>query len=211
MSTPETNGSSTVETAGSHPVNMKLEVAVIPVSDVDRAKRFYAGLGWRLDADFTRVDGSRAVQFTPPGSPASVQLGTGPAASLLYLIVSDIEAAHAELADRGVKVSEVFHRGQQGRVSGADPERRTYASLATFSDPDGNTWLVQEVTSRPAGRAAAMAMFASSNELARALRRAAKAHGGQKPTTESDESWADWYADHVFKEQTEQLPSKPSS
>jgi catechol 2,3-dioxygenase-like lactoylglutathione lyase family enzyme len=209
MSTPETNGRRAVETAGSHPMDMKLEVVVIQVSDVDRAKRFYADLGWRLDADFTRVDGSRAVQLTPPGSPASIQLAAGSAASLLYLIVSDIEAAHAELAGRGVNISEVFHRGPRGRISGPDEERRTYASLATFSDLDGNAWLVQEVTSRLPGRAAAVATFASSNELAQALRRAAKAHG--KPGADADGGWAERYADHVFKEQTEQTASKPSS
>jgi catechol 2,3-dioxygenase-like lactoylglutathione lyase family enzyme len=209
MSTPETNDRSAVETAGSHPVDMKLEVAVIQVADVDRAKRFYSDLGWRLDADFIRVDGSRAVQFTPPGSPASTQLAMGSAASLLYLIVSDIETARAQLLGRGVNVSEVFHRGPQGRISGPDQERRTYASLATFSDPDGNAWLLQEVTSRLPGRAAVVATFASSDELAQALRRAAKAH--RKPGAEPDENWAERYANHVFAEQTEQPLSNPSS
>jgi catechol 2,3-dioxygenase-like lactoylglutathione lyase family enzyme len=135
------------------PVDMKLEAVVIPVADVDCAKRFYEELGWRLDADFVRADGSRAVQFTPPGSPCSIQLGTGPAWPL-YLVVNDIEAARAELFNRGVSVSEIFHRGAgpAGRVSGPDPQRRSYASFASFNDPDGNAWLVQEVTQRLPGR-----------------------------------------------------------
>src|SRR5215813_6994248 len=131
--------------------NMKLEVDVIPVFDVDRAKRFYENLGWRLDADFVRADGSRAVQFTPPGSPASIHLGTGPSLPH-FLVVNDIEAARAELISSGVEVSEVFHRGPQGRVSGPDPERPSYGSLATFNDHDGNVWLIQQVTQRLPGR-----------------------------------------------------------
>lgn len=181
-------------------VAMKLEVAVIPVSDVDRAKRFYADLGWRLDADFARADGSRAVQLTPPGSRASIQLGTGP---LLYLVVSDIEAARAELIARGVDVSEVFHRGPQGRLSGPDPDRPSYGSLATFSDPDGNAWLIQQVTRRLPGRVDGDTTFASSSELAAALRRAAAAHGEhEKRIGQSDANWPDWYADYIIREQT---------
>jgi catechol 2,3-dioxygenase-like lactoylglutathione lyase family enzyme len=181
-------------------VDMKLEVAVIPVSDVDRAKRFYADLGWRLDADFARADGSRAVQLTPPGSPTSIQLGTGP---LLYLVVSDIEAARAELIARGVDVSEVFHRGPQGRLSGPDPDRPSYGSLATFSDPDGNAWLIQQVTRRLPGRVDGDTTFASSSELAWALRRAAAAHGEhEKRIGQSDANWPDWYADYIIREQT---------
>src|ERR1700722_10437506 len=127
--------------------DMKFEVAIIPVSDVDRAKRFYEGLGWRLDADFVRSDGSRAVQLTPPGSPSSIQLGSSPSARF-YLVGNDIDAARADLAARGADVSEVFHRGdsRDSRVSGQDPERRSYFSFVTFNDPDGNNWLVQEVT-----------------------------------------------------------------
>src|SRR5215471_15271219 len=132
-------------------VDMKLEVTVIPVSDVDRAKRFYEDLGWRLDADFVRADGSRAVQFTPPGSPASIHLGTGPALPR-FLIVNDIEAARAELISRGIDVTEVFHRGPRGPIPGPDPERPSYGSLATFNDPDGNVWLIQQVTQRLPGR-----------------------------------------------------------
>jgi catechol 2,3-dioxygenase-like lactoylglutathione lyase family enzyme len=128
--------------------DMKFEVAVIPVSDIDRSKRFYEDLGWRLDADFIRSDESRAVQLTPPGSPSSIQLGSGPAA---------LEAARAEFLARGVDVSEIFHRGigKDSRLSGPDPERRSYASFVTFDDPDGNNWLVQEVTQRLPGRVSA--------------------------------------------------------
>jgi catechol 2,3-dioxygenase-like lactoylglutathione lyase family enzyme len=208
MSDIEARSESTVKDSSPRPVDMKLEVVVIPVSDVDRAKHFYAGLGWRLDADFARVDGSRAVQFTPSGSPGSIQLGTGPA-SLLYLVVADVEAARAELIDRGVNVSEVFHRGPEGHVSGPDPERRSYASFVTFSDPDGNAWLVQEVTRRLPGRMDADTTFASSSELASALRRAAAAHGEhEKRIGQRDENWPDWYAEYIVREQSgKELPS----
>ena len=189
-------------------VDMKLEVAVIPVSDVDRAKRFYENLGWRLDADFVRPDGSRAVQFTPPGSPASIHLGTGPALPR-FLIVNDIEAARAELIGRGVDVSEVFHRGPQGRISGPDPDRPSYGSLAAFSDPDGNVWLIQQVTQRLPGRLSTdQTTFTSHADLAAALRRAAAAHGEhEKRTGGHDANWPDWYADYLVREQAgQQLP-----
>lgn len=147
-------------------MDMKPEVVVVPVADVDRAKDFYEELGWRLDADFTDGEGFRVVQFTPPASPCSIIFGTGVtlaapgSAQGLHLIVSDIEAAHAELADHGVEVSEVFHdaggvfhrAGTEGRVAGPDPERRSYASFLSFSDPDGNGWLLQEITTRLPGR-----------------------------------------------------------
>lgn len=186
-------------------VDMKFEVAVIPVSNVDRAKRFYANLGWRLDADFARTDGSRAVQLTPPGSPASIQLGSGPAA-FFYLVVSDIEAARAEIEARGVKVSEVFHRGPNGRVAGPDPERRSYQSFVEFNDPDGNNWLVQEVTQRLPGRVDSNeTTFASPTELAAALRRAEAAHGEhEKRTGERDANWPAWYAEYMVREQNGQ-------
>jgi catechol 2,3-dioxygenase-like lactoylglutathione lyase family enzyme len=186
-------------------VDMKLEVAVIPVSDVDRAKRFYENLGWRLDADFVRPDKSRAVQFTPPGSPTSIHLGTGPALPH-FLIVNDIGAARAELISRGVDVSEVFHRGAQGRIPGADPERPSYGSLATFNDPDGNVWLIQQVTQRLPGRVSAdQTSFTSPADLAAALRRAAAAHGEhEKRTGGHDENWPDWYAEYMVREQTGQ-------
>lgn len=192
-------------------VDMKLEVVVIPVSDVDRAKRFYGNLGWRLDADFVKRDTFRGVQFTPPGSSCSIHFGTGitPAApgsaQGLFLVVSDIEAARAALVDRGVGVSEVFHRAP-GEVpqNGPDPARRSYASFVTFSDPDGNAWLLQEVTARLPGRVDANdTTFTSSTELASALRRAAAAHGEhEKRTGKSDTvGWPDWYAEYIVAEQ----------
>jgi catechol 2,3-dioxygenase-like lactoylglutathione lyase family enzyme len=196
---------------------MKLEVVVIPVSDVDRAKRFYGGLGWRLDADFVVGDDFRVVQFTPPGSPCSIHFGTGvtsavPGSSHLYLVVSDIEVARAALVERGVDVSEVFHRAgpEKPPQSGPDPERRSYSSFATFGDPDGNTWLFQEVTIRLPGRVdAAETTFSSAAELATALRRAAAAHGEhEKRTGQRDENWPDWYAEYMVREQSDgELPS----
>src|SRR4029453_884810 len=194
-------------------VDLKLEVVVIPVSDVDRAKKFYTKLGWRLDADFPFDNGFRVVQFTPPGSACSVQFGTKITAAEpgsahgLYLIVSDIEAARDELAGRGVQISEVFHpgkpgaqfqpHGSSGRVSGRAPDRASYSSFATFSDPDGNGWLLQEITTRLPGRIdAAQTAFASTADLAGALRRAAAAHGEYEMRTgQPDENWPDWYAD----------------
>jgi catechol 2,3-dioxygenase-like lactoylglutathione lyase family enzyme len=191
--------------------DMKFEVAIIPVSDVDRAKRFYQNLGWRLDADYVRSDESRGVQLTPPGSPSSIQLASGPAARF-YLIVNDIEAARAELVARGVDVSEIFHRGvgKDSRLSGPDPQRRSYASFVTFDDPDGNNWLVQEVTQRLPGRVSAdTATFTSPTDLAAALRRAAAAHGEhEKRTGQHDAEWADWYAEYIVRERTgQELPS----
>jgi len=186
-------------------VDMKLEVSVIPVSDVDAAKRFYEKLGWRLDADFVRPDGSRAVQFTPPGSPASIQLGTWPAL-LHFLVVNDIEAARAKLISSGVDVSEVFHRGPHGRIPGPDPDRPSYGSLATFSDQDGNVWLLQQVTQRLPGRVGSdQTSFTSPADLAAALRRAAAAHGEhEKRIAAHDASWPEWYADYIIREQTGQ-------
>ncbi|WOH83166.1 VOC family protein [Bradyrhizobium sp. BEA-2-5] len=192
-----------MSTEGKKPsIDMKLEVVVIPVSDVDRAKRFYENLGWRLDADFVRADGSRALQLTPPGSPTSLHLDKGSALPR-FLIVSDIEAARADLIARGVDVSEVFHRGAAGRVKGPDPERPSYGSLATFNDPDGNVWLLQQVTQRLPGRVDGNSTtFASSADLAAALRRAAAAHGDhEKRTGGHDVNWPDWYADYIVREQ----------
>jgi catechol 2,3-dioxygenase-like lactoylglutathione lyase family enzyme len=190
--------------------DLKLEAVVIPVADVDRAKQFYQKLGWRLDADFKRPDGSRAVQLTPPGSPASIQLGKGPAYPL-YLVVGDIEAARAELMALGVQVSDIFHpgNGPDGRLPGLDPERKSYSSLATFTDPDGNLWLLQEVTQRLPGRVNPYKTeFNSATELAAALRRAAAAHGEhEKRTGGRDEAWPDWYAEYVVNEQAgKELP-----
>jgi catechol 2,3-dioxygenase-like lactoylglutathione lyase family enzyme len=203
-------------------VDMKLEIVVIPVSDVDRAKAFYANLGWRLDADLASGDGWRVIQFTPPGSNASVIFGSNVTSAApgsargLYLIVSDIEAARAALIARGVDVSAVFHGGGDVhagtdepfisgrlRVGGVDPDRGSYRSFASFRDPDGNGWLFQEITTRLAGRVAGDTSFGSSTDLAAALRRAAAAHGEHEKRTGGvhDENWPDWYADYIVKEQ----------
>jgi catechol 2,3-dioxygenase-like lactoylglutathione lyase family enzyme len=209
-------------------VDMKLEVAVIPVSDVDRAKEFYESLGWRLDADFANGEDWRCIQFTPPGSGCSIIFGKNVTAAApgsaqgLYLIVSDIEAAREELLRRGVKISEVFHDAGSVhagtdepylfgrlRVSGPDAEHRSYRSFASFSDPDGNCWLIQEVTMRLAGRIdSATTTFASANDLASALRRAASAHGKHEARTgRADPNWPDWYAEYMVREQSgEELP-----
>jgi catechol 2,3-dioxygenase-like lactoylglutathione lyase family enzyme len=159
MTTTQLHSKTAIEVPRARGVDMKLEVVVIPVSDVDRAKRFYGSLGWRLDADFPKGDDFRVVQFTPPGSPASIHFGKGVttaapgSAQGLFLVVTDIEAARAELVDRGVDVSEVFHRAVgESPQSGRDPEGRSYGSYATFSDPDGNRWLLQEITVRLPGR-----------------------------------------------------------
>ena len=208
--------------------DMKLEVIVIPVVDVNRSKEFYGGLGWRLDADFAFDDGFRVIQFTPPGSGASVIFGTNVTAAApgsargLYLVVSDIEVACKELLNRGVKVSEPFHGGGDVhfgtdephlfgnvRLSGPDPGRRSYLSLASFSDPDGNGWMLQEITARIPGRVAADTTFTSAADLAAALRRAADAHGEhEKRTGRQDVNWPDWYAEYMVREQAgETLPT----
>jgi catechol 2,3-dioxygenase-like lactoylglutathione lyase family enzyme len=198
-------------------LDMKLEVVVIPVSDVDRAKRFYSDLGWRLDGDFVKGASFRGVQFTPPGSSCSIHFGTGLTSAVpgsargLFLVVSDIEAARAELRARGADVSDVFHHGVgEPRMSGRDPARRSYASYATFSDPDGNEWLLQEVTARLPGRLeAGDTKFTSPTELAGALRRAGAAHGEyEKRTGQRDANWPDWYAEYIVAEQAgKPLPS----
>jgi catechol 2,3-dioxygenase-like lactoylglutathione lyase family enzyme len=195
-------------------VDMKLEVITVPVSDVERAKEFYQGLGWRLDADFS--DGSeRAVQFTPPGSQCSIHLGKMAAGSAqgLFLVVSDIQAARDDLVRRGVEVSEVFHFAKGpgpfgGRVGGLAPDHLSYGSYATFSDPDGNGWLLQEVTTRFPGRLAEGTTYASVADLAHALRRAETAHGQHEARTgERDQNWPDWYAAYMVAEQSgEELP-----
>jgi catechol 2,3-dioxygenase-like lactoylglutathione lyase family enzyme len=209
-------------------VDMKLELAVIPVSDVDRAKEFYGKLGWRLDADFDSGKDFRVVQLTPPGSGCSIILGKNVTAAPpgsaqgLYLIVSDIEAARAELLGRGVQVSEVFHDAAgvydgadepylfgRRRVGGPDSDHRSYRSFASFRDPDGNGWLFQEITARLPGRIdSATTNFASSKDLASALRRAAAAHGQHETRTgKPDPNWPDWYAEYMVREQTgEKLP-----
>ena len=226
MSATEVHGTDQGPDAAVTNVDLKLEVVVIPVSDVDRAKEFYGRLGWRLDADFAFDNGVRVVQFTPPGSPGAIQFGakmTSAApgsAENLYLIVSDIEAGRDELIARGADVSDVFHAGAPGaqfkpdgasdRLTGPDPDRASYRSFATFSDPDGNRWLLQEITTRLPGRVdATETAFASTNELAGALRRAEAAHGEhEKRTGQHDANWPDWYAKYIAAEQAgEALPA----
>ncbi|HEV3275490.1 MAG TPA: VOC family protein [Terriglobia bacterium] len=203
-------------------VDLKLEIVVIPVSDVDRAKEFYGRLGWRLDADYDSGHDFRVIQFTPPGSGCSVIFGKNVTAAApgsaqgLYLIVSDIQAARAELLGHGVAISEVFHDAGgvyagpdepylfgRLRVSGLDPEHRTYRSFASFSDPDGNGWLLQEITIRLPGRIdSAATSFSSASDLASALRRAAAAHGEhEKRIGTADPNWPAWYAEYMVAEQ----------
>jgi catechol 2,3-dioxygenase-like lactoylglutathione lyase family enzyme len=225
MATKEIVSDARTSVANIARVDMKLEGVVIPVSDVDRAKKLYGNLGWRLDADFPFDNGFRVVQYTPPGSGCSVQFGTNitsaapGSAQGLYLVVSDVQAARDELAARGVEVSQVFHAGTpgaqfqpdgtSGRVSGPAPDHASYGSFASFSDPDGNTWLFQEVTTRLPGRIdSAQTAFSSTYDLASALRRAEGAHGEhEKRTGQRDENWPDWYAEYMVREQAgEQLP-----
>ena len=207
----------------------KLEIVVIPVSDVDRAKRFYGDLGWRLDADFDNGAEHRVIQFTPPGSGCSVIFGRNVTAAApgsaqgLYLIVSDIEAARRELLARGVEISEVFHDGGdvhagkdepylfgQLRVRGPNPEHQSYRSFASFRDPDGNGWLFQEITTRLPGRIDGATSFSSASDLADAMRRASAAHGEHEKRMggQRDENWPDWYAQYMVREQSgEKLPT----
>jgi catechol 2,3-dioxygenase-like lactoylglutathione lyase family enzyme len=214
------------KTSKARGVDMKLEIVVIPVSDVDRAKNFYSKLGWRLDADFAAGDDFRVIQFTPPGSGCSVIFGRNVTSAApgsaqgLYLIVSDIAAARDELLGRGVEIGEVFHGDAnvyagtdqpylfgRHRVGGPDPGHSSYRSFASFSDPDGNGWLFQEITTRLAGRVDADTTFTSSTDLAAALRRAATAHGEhEKRIGKRDEDWPDWYADYMVREQSGKPP-----
>jgi catechol 2,3-dioxygenase-like lactoylglutathione lyase family enzyme len=208
MSTTEAQIASPDPRAGK--VDMKLEVHIIPVSDVDRSKQFYERLGWRLDADDAPLDGLRIVQFTPPGSGTSVTFGKGltmasPGSPQAALIVSDIEAAHDELVARGIEASDVWHGlafPPEARQPGPDPKRASYGSFFSFDDPDGNTWLVQEVTMRLPGRIdATETAFASTSDLASALRRAEAAHAEhEKRTGRRDEDWPAWYASYVVAE-----------
>jgi len=214
----QVRSSNTAEAAKVRPVDMKLEVVAIPVADVERSKRICAGLQWRLDADFAVGDNFRVLQFTPPGSPASFHFGKGVtsaapgSASGLYLVVSDVEAARAELISHGADVGEIFHVAapHQPAINGLDPERRSYFSYATFKDPDGNTWLLQEVTTRFPGRVDANeTAFASVADLASAMRRASVAHGEHEKRTggQHDVNWPDWYAAYMVAEQAgKELP-----
>ncbi|MFI6565786.1 VOC family protein [Streptomyces sp. NPDC050534] len=198
-------------------MDMKLEVVVVPVADVDRAKDFYTALGWRLDADVATDENFRVVQMTPPGSPASVIFGTSVSSQTpgsaqgLHLIVDDIGAAHDELKRRGAAPGDVFHdaggvfhhAGTDARVPGPDPGRSSYGSFLSFEDPDGNGWVLQEITARLPGRLdPATTAFASASDLASALRRAAAAHGEHEARTgEEDPDWPDWYARYMVSEQ----------
>jgi catechol 2,3-dioxygenase-like lactoylglutathione lyase family enzyme len=207
-------------------VDTKFEIVVIPVSDVGRAKEFYARLGWRLDADYDNGNDFRVIQFTPPGSGCSVIFGKNVTAAApgsaqgLYLIVSDIAAARNEMLGRGVEISDVFHDAGgvyagpdepylfgRLRVSGPDPEHRSYRSFASFRDPDGNGWLFQEITTRLPGRVAGNTTYASASDLSQALRRAAAAHGKHEARTgQADPNWPDWYAEYMVREQSGEEP-----
>jgi catechol 2,3-dioxygenase-like lactoylglutathione lyase family enzyme len=187
-------------------VDMRLEIDVIPVSDVDRSKEFYEGLGWRLDDDVASMDGLRIVQLTPPGSGASITFGLGlttaaPGSAEAGLIVSDIEAAHAEFVGRGIEVSDIWHGPPfpvEARQPGPDPERASYGSFFSIADPDGNTWLAQEVTTRRPGRMnAAETRYVSTADLENALRRAEAAHR----ESGHNEDWSTWYAAYMVAEQ----------
>jgi catechol 2,3-dioxygenase-like lactoylglutathione lyase family enzyme len=196
-------------------VDMKFEVSLIPVSDVDRAKAFYTKLGWRLDDDIVNGNDFRVVQLTPPGSASSISFGKGitPAAPGSFrggLIVSDIEAAHKALVARGIKASEVFHGSPfspAARISGPDPEPKSYSSYVAFEDPDGNAWIVQEVTRRAPNRIdPAKPTFASANDLASAMRRAEAAFGEHEKSSgqnnvQRNAKWPDWYASYMAAEQ----------
>ena len=224
MSTTQVRSENAAGKAVAAKVDMKLEIVVIPVSDVDRAKEFYGRLGWRLDADFDNGKDFRVIQFTPPGSGCSVIFGKSVTAAApgsaqgLYLIVSDIEAARKELLGRGIEISEVFHDAGgvyagtdepylfgKLRARGPDPEHRSYRSFASFHDPDGNGWLFQEITTRLPGRIdSTTTTFASANDLASAFRRAEAAHGEHEKNVlggQRDEHWPEWYAAYMVAEQ----------
>jgi catechol 2,3-dioxygenase-like lactoylglutathione lyase family enzyme len=212
MSSTQTSNAhaTTIPTAAT--VDLKLEVVVIPVSDLDRAKRFYEGLGWRLDADLMSGDGSRVVQLTPPGSPCSIHLrqrnhdSPGGVSAGTWLIVSDIEAARAELIGRGADVSGVFHFSPErtGPVPGPDPQGGSYRSFASFSDPDGNSWLLQEITARLPGRGLSNLDVASLTEF---LREAEKRHGEYEPTAPKHH-WSDWYAAYIVARERGRTPEE---
>jgi catechol 2,3-dioxygenase-like lactoylglutathione lyase family enzyme len=219
MNTQEIHSNEATGIASVASVDMKLEVIVIPVSDVDRAKEFYAKLGWRLDADRAAGGAFRLVQFTPPSSSTSVQFGvnltsaTPGSAHGLLLIVSDIEVVHQQLVEQGIDASEVFHcpegtacrfPGIGVRVRRSQPEHLSYGSFVTFKDPDGNEWLLQEVTKRLPGRIAGDTRYGSVHDLAQAMIRAAKAHGEHEKRNggQYDQNWPDWYAEYMVREQS---------
>jgi catechol 2,3-dioxygenase-like lactoylglutathione lyase family enzyme len=197
-------------------IDEKLEVVIIPVSDVDRAKRFYESLGWRLDADFSAADW-RAVQLTPPGSPCSIIIGKGLTPAVpgsvqgTFLVVDDIETARTELVGRGAAVSEVFHftgpihvGGTNGRAPGKDPKGQSYSSWASFSDPDGNSWLLQEVKMRLPGRGFSSLDVAGLTEL---LKETEKRHGEYEPTAPKHH-WSEWYAGYIVARERGRTPDE---
>ena len=203
MSSTQLSDETATEASGRKAIPTRFEVTTVPVADVDRAKAFYQGLGWRLDIDFKPTPGTRAVQFTPPGSPASIQFGEGTTTmepgSLqgLLLIVEDIESARDDLISRGVDVSEIWHNEPgKGPVPGVDPQRRSYFSRASFADPDGNTWTLQEITERLPGRVEAT----DSGALARLLHETAINHGAYEAVAPAHDWW-DWYAAYMAARQ----------
>jgi catechol 2,3-dioxygenase-like lactoylglutathione lyase family enzyme len=193
-------------------VPLRFEVTVIPVADVDRAKAFYSSLDWRLDADFPIDPSFRVVQFTPPGSPASIQFGTGMTTLApgsmkdMYLVVDDIEAARADLIRHGAEVSEIWHGrgpGGEGHAPGPDPDRSTYSSFASFSDPDGNRWLLQEITQRLPGRGVAL----DAGTLAELLHEAEEHHGAYEPVA-PPHHWFDWYSPYIVARRDGSTPEE---
>jgi catechol 2,3-dioxygenase-like lactoylglutathione lyase family enzyme len=215
-STPMSHAPAT-EIPAAATVDLKLEIVVLPVSDVDRAKRFYASLGWRLDADFATGDAWRVVQLTPPGSPCSILFGKGittvapGSVQGTFLVVDDVRAARADLAVRGVDVSEVFHfdgglhvTGTNGRLPGPDPEGRSYSSWASFRDPDGNSWMIQEIKTRLPGRGLSNLDVASLTVF---LQEAEKRHGDYQPTAPKHH-WSEWYAAYIVAREHGRTPEE---
>jgi catechol 2,3-dioxygenase-like lactoylglutathione lyase family enzyme len=220
MSSTQTTDEKATRVPAAAAVDLKLEVVPLPVSDVDRAKRFYEGLGWRVDADFAAGDEWRLVQLTPPGSPCSVMFGKGFTTAApgslqgAFLVVEDLEAARAELIRHGADVSEVFHfegsllraAGNKGRVPGREPEGRSYFSFASFSDPDGNSWLLQEVTTRLPGRG----LSSDVTTLIALLRETEERHGEYEPAAPKHH-WSEWYAGYVVARQRGKTPDQAAA
>jgi catechol 2,3-dioxygenase-like lactoylglutathione lyase family enzyme len=214
MSTTESRTETSAKVPETRTIDFKLEVTIVPVSDAERSKQFYASLGWREDADFVLSEDLRILQFTPPGSQASIIFGKGVTGAVpgavgsLLLAVDDLEAARAELIERGVDVSDVFHgvaftEGGKGRVPGPDPEGKSYSSFASFTDPDGNEWLLQEVTSRLPGRVTGSDVA----ELANLLLETGLHHGRFEQVT-PEHNWWDWYAAYLDARQQGSTPEQ---
>jgi catechol 2,3-dioxygenase-like lactoylglutathione lyase family enzyme len=220
MSRTQTVNERATEIPTAAAVDLKLEVVPLPVADVDRAKRFYEGLGWRVDADFASGDEWRVVQLTPPGSPCSVSFGKGYTTAVpgsvqgTFLVVDDLEAARTELIGHGVDVSEVFHfdgnllnvGGTKGRVPGPDPKRASYFSFASFSDPDGNSWLLQEVTTRFPGRG----LSSDVGTLTELLRETEERHGEYERAAPKHH-WSEWYAGYIVARQRGKTPDQAAT